>query len=128
MLKRKKPVIVTRFIGQPRLYDEVKGTVKTAVYKTKNNMKSNEISVVDIDKELANNQHEQIFKLADKVYPNSPARADLLVMDIENIKPLKVYPDFWNSKHCNIRPFPSEEAAALNFAGRLVKISRLVVR
>lgn len=128
MYKKRKPTTVTRFIGQARLFDSINGTVKTAVYKTKKNMQSNEISVFDIDKELANDQHEQIFKLADKVYPNSPARADLLVRDVENIKPLKIYSDFWHPKHCNIRPYPSEEAAALNFAGRLVKVSHLVVR
>lgn len=128
MLKKRNPSVVTRFIGQSRLYDKTTGTVTTAVYKTKRNMQTKEISVVDIDKELANNQQEQIFKLADRVYPNSPARADLFVADIESIEPLKVYPDFWNPKHCNIRPFPSEEAAALNFAGRLVKVSHLVIR
>ena len=69
-----------------------------------------------------------------KVYkrpPHTIARADLKVMEVEQIQinngNLKVIKSLFQGKHCNIKPFPND-ASALNVAGQLVKISELHIK
>lgn len=127
---------VTRFIGSKSWYNVKDNTLTTAAFCNIKNRKHGEISVFDIDKELKNNQEDKIFAIGDKnVYkkpPNTRARADLKVIDITKIKSynefLRVDRGIFPSKHCNIRPFPNDEAYALNIAAQLVRISTLKIR
>ena len=126
---------VTRFIGSKRWYDRTTNTVHTGAFFNDKNKESGEISVFDIDKELQSYREDKIFEIGDKkVYrkpPHTAARADMKVADINMIRTnkgnLQVIKDFWGSKHCNIRPFPSD-ASALNIAMQLAKISNLKIR
>ena len=126
---------VTRFIGSKSWYSKSNNVVLAAAFYTDSNKREGEVSVFDIDKELEAKQEEKIFELGDKrVYKKKPhtlARADIRVDDIKKIKTnnefLRVDKDFM-SKHCNIRPFPCNDALALNVAGQLARISQLVVR
>ncbi len=126
---------VTRFIGSKSWYSKSDNVVLAAAFYTDSNKREGEVSVFDIDKELEAKQEEKIFELGDKrVYKKKPhtlARADIRVDDIKKIKTnnefLRVDKDFM-SKHCNIRPFPCNDALALNVAGQLARISQLVVR
>ena len=126
---------VTRFIGSKSWYSKSDNVVLAAAFYTDSNKREGEVSVFDIDNELEAKQEEKIFELGDKrVYKKKPhtlARADIRVDDIKKIKTnnefLRVDKDFM-SKHCNIRPFPCNDALALNVAGQLARISQLVVR
>ena len=126
---------VTRFIGSKSWYSKSDNVVLAAAFYTDSNKREGEVSVFDIDKELEAKQEEKIFELGDKrVYKKKPhtlARADIRVDDIKKIKTnnefLRVDKDFM-SKHCKIRPFPCNDALALNVAGQLARISQLVVR
>ena len=126
---------VTRFIGSKSWYSKSDNVFLAAAFYTDSNKREGEVSVFDIDKELEAKQEEKIFELGDKrVYKKKPhtlARADIRVDDIKKIKTnnefLRVDKDFM-SKHCNIRPFPCNDALALNVAGQLARISQLVVR
>lgn len=126
---------VTRFIGSKSWYSKSNNVVLAAAFYTNSNRREGEVSVFDIDKELEANQEEKIFELGDKkVYKKKPytlARADIKVANIIKIKTnnefLRVDKGFM-TKHCNIRPFPSNDALALNVAGQLARISQLVVR
>lgn len=136
MFKKRKPYVVTRFIGSYKLFNKKKMLITTAVFDTDGNRANGEISVFNIDEELRTSLEENIYKFGDKTVckkaPHTLARVDLNVSDIEKIthKTTKqnlrlCYNPF--QKHCNIRPFP-KDASALNIAGQLVKISRLKVR
>ena len=126
---------VTRFIGKKRWFDINKKTVSSAIYYNDKNIKDGEISVFDIDKELQAGEEDKIFEIGDKrVFrnpPNTVARADLKVIDVEQIPTskgnLKVVKKLFQGKHCNIKPFPND-ASALNAAGQLVKISELHIK
>lgn len=131
-----KPFVVTRFIGSSKLFDKNKMTITTSVFDKGSNRLNGEISVYNIDDELKAGLEEEIYKLGDRtVYkkaPNTLARADLNVSDVEKIthsstkQHLRLHHHPF-TKHCNIKPFPND-ASALNIAGQLVKISRLKVR
>jgi|GEM_PF-2421274 len=131
----KKPKNVTRFIGDSYLYDNRTGVIKTNVFAKKKDRESGEISVFDIDNELMRGNDEKIFKLGDKRYckrpPHTLARADLKVEDIEKIESCstKLFLEKKTlDKHCNIKPFPLDKIQALNVAGQLVAISKLIIR
>ena len=133
----KKPKNVTRFIGNRRYFNN--NLISTAVFDPPNkiNRKTAEISVFNIDKELNINDENAIYNLGDKKgykkEPHTLARADLKTMDIEQVKNdstnefLKLHYSKLQ-KHCNIKPFPSKDALALNIAQKLVMISTLKVR
>lgn len=126
---------VTRFIGSKSWYSTNNNVVLAAAFYTDSNKREGEVSVFDIDKELEAHQEDKIFELGDrKVYKRKPhtlARADMKIFDIIKIKTnnefLRVDKNFM-SKHCNIRPFPSNDALALNVAGQLARISQLITR
>ena len=125
---------VTRFIGSKNWYSINSNVVLAAAFYSEKNKTEGEISVFDIDKELKSGKEDKIFKLGDKIYKRKPhtlARADMKVADINKIKAnnefLRVDKDLM-SKHCNIRPFPVNDALALNVAGQLARISRLIIR
>ena len=126
---------VTRFIGKKSWYDKSKNIVLPAAFCDAKNKKTREISVFDIDYELETNQEDKIYQIGDKqvfkLKPNTIARADLKVDAIEKIKSendfLRVDKSFF-SKHCNIRPFPYDDAKALHVASQLARISSLKLR
>lgn len=126
---------VTRFIGSKNWYSTSNNVVLAAAFYTDSNKREGEISVFNIDKELEAHQEKKIFELGDKKVfkrkPHTLARADMRKVDIIKIKTnnefLRVDENFM-SKHCNIRPFPSNDALALNVAGQLARISQLIIR
>jgi len=135
MLRRKQPNTVTRFIGYHRHYNKQNNVVYASAFINDKNKRYGEISVYDIDEELQNNNVDKIFSIGDKIYSNppTPARADLLVSEIEKIKldnenlfvETSLLPI---SKHCNIKPFPSDDSKAIAVALELAKISTLHLR
>ena len=126
---------VTRFIGKKSWYDKDKKIVLPAAFCDAKNKRTREISVFHIDYELETKQEDKIYQIGDKkvfkLKPNTIARADLKVDDIEKIKSenetLRVERTLF-SKHCNIKPFPSDDAKALHIASQLARISTLRVR
>lgn len=125
---------VTRFLLDKTWYNVSENTVCSAAYYTPSNIEHKEVSVFDIDEELSTGDENRIYKIGEKTIfknrRNIKARADLKVIDIEKIKTnkgnLRVIKSLF-SKHCNIRPFPSD-ASALNVAGHLARISELQIR
>ncbi len=130
--------ILTRYTNNKRYFDKVDSRASSAMFYGEKDKGKMEISVYDITEELNNNKIEEIYKIGDiKVYknknPRTKARADIRIEDVRKIKSvnnsnLKVYRTFSKSKHRNIKPIPIEEAAALNIASHLARVSVLHVR
>lgn len=131
--------ILTRFSNYKRDYDKVNNCALTAMFYGERDKGKLEISVFDITEEFNNNEIEKIYKIGDvQVYknkdPKTKARADIKIEDIKKIKTvnnknLKVYRSInFASKHRNIKAIPFNEAAALNVASQLARVSVLHIR
>ena len=127
------PKIVTRFIGYKRHFNKHKGIVYAGAFDTPDNRLKREISVSNIGDLLRKNNLKKIYQIGDRIYkkPPTPARADLKFEDIETVifNHNKLYLDFnLFKRHCNIKPFPSDEALSLAVSQKLAQISTLHVR
>ncbi len=128
--------MLTRYSNNKRHFDKNNNCASSAMFYGERDKGKLEISVFDITEELNENKIEEIFKIGDnRVYknknPKTKARVDLKIEDIRRIKTvnntnLKIYGSF--SKHKNIRTIPLDEAAALNVASQLARISILHIR